>query len=57
MKRITDTNTFDRAAEIFVSSVNPILEENVPGSLRMLRDSEQENLLSSEQISLENETA
>ena len=30
MKRITDTNTFDRAAEIFVSSVNSILEENVP---------------------------
>jgi hypothetical protein len=30
MKRITDTNTFDRAAEILVSSVNSILEENVP---------------------------
>jgi hypothetical protein len=30
MKRITDTNTFDRAAETFVSSVNSILEENVP---------------------------
>ncbi|KAM0712557.1 hypothetical protein Q7P35_000003 [Cladosporium inversicolor] len=30
MKRITDTNTFDRAAEIFVSSVNSILEENFP---------------------------